>query len=99
MVATDDSALSLNRSTNGQMMACSPKAVSPQESTVEVTNGRDDVDWAGVVLGDLENDFSHVPKLFEECPWLCSEGAMGRLKMEDLDCFMSIKAETTSAKR
>ena len=66
MVAIDGSALSFKRSTNGKMITCSPKAVSPQESTVEVTNGRDDVDWVGVVLGDLENDFSHVPKLFEE---------------------------------
>ena len=80
-------------------MACSPKAVSPQASTAEVANGRDDVDGVGVVLGDLENDFSHVPKLFGECPWLCSEGEMARLKMEDFDCFMSIRAETTSAER
>ena len=66
MVAIDGSALSLERSTNGEMIACSPKAVSPQASTAEVANGRDDVDGVGVILGDLENDFSHVPKLFEE---------------------------------
>ena len=93
VVAIDDSALSLDRGTNREMIACSPKAVSPQESTVEVTNRREDVDWVGVVLGDLENNFGHRLQLFEEYPWLCSEGAgeMGRLEMlnllEDLDCF------------
>ena len=35
------------------MIACSPKAASPRESTVEETDGRDDVDWMGVVLWDL----------------------------------------------
>ena len=50
----------------------------------------------GVVLEDLENNFHG--QLFEECPWLCSEGAgeMGSLKMlrllENLDCFMLIRA-------
>ena len=97
VLAIDDSALSLHRRTNREMIACSPKAVSQRESTVEVTNGRDDVVWEGVVLEDLENDFSHVLKLVEECPWLGSEGAreMG-LKtlnlLEDLDCFMPIRA-------
>ena len=48
----------------------------------------------GVMLEDLENNFHG--QLFEECPWLCSEGVgeLRRLKMlsllEDLDCFMSI---------
>ena len=56
MVAIDDSTLSLERSTNGEMIACSPKAVSPR---VEETNGRDDVDWVDVALGDLENIFGH----------------------------------------
>ena len=37
------------------MIACSREAVSPWESTVEETNGRDDVDWVGV-LRDLENN-------------------------------------------
>ena len=75
------------------MIACSPK-VSPRESTVEETNERDDVDWLGVVLRDLENNFGIFRlELFGEYPWFCSEGAseMGRLKMlktlEDLDCF------------
>ena len=57
VVAIDDSTLSLERSTNGEMIACSPKAVSSRESTVEETNGRDDVDWVGVVLQRLENNF------------------------------------------
>ena len=98
VLAMDDSALSLQRRTNREMIACSPKAVSQRESTVEVTNGRDEVDWEGVVLGDLRNDFSHVLKLVrEECPWLCSEGAREvGLKtlnlLEDLDCFMPIRA-------
>ena len=38
------------------MIACSPKATSPRESTVEETDGRDDVDLLGVVLRDLENN-------------------------------------------
>jgi hypothetical protein len=68
------------------MIACSPKAVSLRESTVEESNARDDVDWVGVVLGDLENNFRHGLQ-----PWLCSEGVgeMDRLEMlnllEDLD--------------
>jgi hypothetical protein len=88
VVAIDDSTLSLERSTNGEMIACSPKAVSPCESTVEETNGRDDVDWVGVVLRDFRNNFGN----FRLQPWFCSEevGEMGRLKMlnllEDLDC-------------
>ena len=76
------------------MIACSPKAVSPRESTVAETNERDDVDWLGVVLGDLENIFGNFRlELFGEYPWFCSEGAseMGRLKMlnmlDDLDCL------------
>ena len=77
----DDSTLSLERNTNEEMIACSPKAVSPRESTVG-----EDVDWVGVVLGDLENNFGHRLRLFE----LCS-GEMGRLEMlnllEDLDCL------------
>ena len=48
------------------MIACSPKTISPWESTVEVTNGTDDVDWVDVVLGDLESNFHG--QLFEECP-------------------------------
>ena len=52
----DGSTLNLERSTNGEMIACSPDAVSPRGSTAEETNGRDDVDWAGVVLRDLENN-------------------------------------------
>ena len=55
---------SLERSMNGEMMACSPKEVSPGESTIEETNGRDDVDGMGV---DLEENF----RSFEEYPWLC----------------------------
>ena len=39
------------------MIACSPKAVSPPESTVEETNSRDDADWVNVVLRSLENNF------------------------------------------
>ena len=75
------------------MIACSPEPVSPRESTVEESNGRNDVDGVGVVLGDLEDNFGNRLQLFEEFPWLCSEGAseMGRLKMlnllEDLDCL------------
>ena len=56
VVASDDSILSLERSTNGEMIACSPKTVSPRESNIEDTNGRDDVDWVGFVLRDLENN-------------------------------------------
>ena len=41
------------------MIACSPKAVSPLEYAVEETDGRDDVDWVGVVLRGLENNFGH----------------------------------------
>ena len=74
VVAIDDSTLSLERSTNGEMKACSPKAVSPGESAVGETNGRDDVDRVGVVLGDLENNFGHRLLLSEEHPWFCSEG-------------------------
>ena len=44
VVALDDSTSSLGRSTNGEMIVCSPKAVSPQKSTVEEKDGRDDVD-------------------------------------------------------
>ena len=90
VIAIDDSTLGLERSTNGEMIAYSPKAVSSRESTVEETNGRDDVDWLGVVLGDLENNLGHRLRLFEG---LCSEGAgeMCRLEMlnllEDLDCL------------
>ena len=89
----DDSTLSLKRSMNGEIIACSPEAVSLRESTVEEAKGRDDVDWVGVVLGELENNLGHRLQLFGEYPWLCSEGAseMGRLKMlnmlEDLDCL------------
>ena len=70
------------------MIAYSPKAVSPRESTVPETNGIDDVDWVGVVLGDLENNFRHGFQLFEEFPLLCSEGAgeMGRLN-QNFDCL------------
>jgi hypothetical protein len=93
VVAIDDSTLSLERSTNGDRIACSPKAVLPRESTVEETNGRDDVDWVGVVLLDLDNNFGNRLLLFEGYPWLCSEGAgeIGRLEMlnllENLDCL------------
>jgi hypothetical protein len=69
------------------MIACSPKVVSPRESSVEETNGRGDVDW---VLRDLENNFGNKLRFFEEFPWLCSEGAgeMSRSKMlEDFDCL------------
>ena len=71
------------------MIAGSPEAVSPRESTVEETNGRDDVDWVGVVLGDLEDDLGNRLQLFEGYPWLCPEGAgeMGSLKLKDLDCL------------
>jgi hypothetical protein len=85
--------LSLERNTNRETISCSPKAVSPRESTVEETNGRDDVDWVGVVLRDLENNFGNRLQLFEEFPWFCSEGAgeMGRLEvlnlLEDLNCL------------
>ena len=72
VVAIDDSTLDLERSTNGEMIACSPKAVSSRESTVEETDGRDDIDWVDVVLGDLENNLDHRLRLFEEYPWLCS---------------------------
>ena len=44
VVAIDDSKLSLERSTNGEMIVCSPKADSPRESTAEETDGREDVD-------------------------------------------------------
>ena len=87
----DDSTLSLKRSMNGEIIACSPEAVSLRESAVEEAKGRDDVDWVGVVLGESENNFGH--RLFEEYLWLCSEGAseMGRLEMlnplKDLDCL------------
>ena len=91
VAAIDDSTLSLERSRNGEMIAYSPKAVSPREPTVPKTNGIDDVDWVGVVLGDLENNFRHGFQLFEEFPWLCSEGAgeIGRLGMlnQDFDCL------------
>ena len=76
------------------MIACSPKAVWPRESTVEETNERDDVDWVGVVLGDLKNNFGNFRlQLFGEYPWFCSEGVgeMGGVKtlnlLEDLDCL------------
>jgi len=68
-------------------LACSPKAISPRESNVEETNGRDDVDWVGVVLRDLEDNISNrlEVQLFEEFPWLldCSEGAseIGHLRL------------------
>ena len=95
VVAIDDSTLSLERSTNGEMLACSPKAVSPRESTIEETNARDDIDWVGVVLRNLENNFGQRLQLFEESAWLCSArvGEMGRLEMsllnllEDLECL------------
>jgi hypothetical protein len=115
VVAVDDSTLCLESSTNGQMIGCSPEAVSPRESTVEETSDRrDDVDSVGVVvLGDLEDDFGHRLLIFEECPWLPSEGAgeIGRLKMlnilEDFDCLelcglsfaMSIKASSCCSRR
>ena len=88
MVAIDDSTLNLERSTNGEMIACSPEAVSPRESTIEEANGRHDVDWVGVVLGYLEDDFGNRLQLFEGYPLLCPEGAgeMG-LKLKDLDCL------------
>ena len=57
VIPIGDSTSSLERSTNGEMIVCSPKAVSPRESTVEETDGRDNVDRVGVVLRDLENDF------------------------------------------
>ena len=94
VTAIDDSTLSLEISKNRETIACSPKAVSPQESTVEETNKSDDVDWVGVVLRDLESNFGNFRlELFGEYPWFCSERAseMGRLKMlnmlEDLDCL------------
>ena len=89
MVVIDDSTLSLERSTNGEKIACSPKAVSLRKYTVEETNGRDDVDWVGVVLGDLEDDLGNRLQLFEGYPWLCPEeaGEMGRLELKDLDCL------------
>jgi len=76
-------------------VACSPNAVSPRESNVEETNGRDDVDWVRVVLRDLEDNFGNKleVQLFEEFPWLSSKGAgeIGRLKLlnqlEDLECL------------
>ena len=71
VVALDDSTLSLERSTNGEMIACLPETVSPRESTVEETNGRDDVDWVGFVLWDLENNGR--PKMLN--------------LLEDLDCL------------
>ena len=74
VVAIDDSTLSLERSTNGEMKACSPKAVSPGESAVGETNGRDDVDWAGFVLRDLEkNGRPRMLNLLEDldCLELC----------------------------
>ena len=65
VVAIDDSTLSLERGTTGEMIVYSPKADSPRElSTVEETDGRDDVDRVGVVLRDLENDFGKR-QLFE----------------------------------
>ena len=83
MAAIDDSTLILERSRNGEMIAYSPKATSLRESTVPETNGRDDVVWVDVVLGDLENNFRHGFQLFEEFPWLFSEGAgeVARLEM------------------
>ena len=53
---------------NGEIIACSPEAVSLRESTVEEAKGRDDVDWVGVVLGELENNFGHRLQLFGEYP-------------------------------
>jgi hypothetical protein len=92
VVAIDDSIFSLERNTNRGMIAYSPKAVLPRESTVEEDNERDDVDWLGVVLGDLENNFGNFRlELFGEYPWSCSDSEgpseMGRLKLEDLDCL------------
>ena len=89
----DDSTCSSKSSTNGEMIAFSPNAVSPRESTVEEANGRDDVNRAGVVLGDLEDNFGHKLLLFEEYPWFCSRGVveMDHLEMlnllEALDCL------------
>ena len=57
------------------MIACSPKAVSPREYTVEETDGRDDDDWVSVVLWNSENNFGNR-QLFEGSPWLCFEGAV-----------------------
>ena len=57
------------------MIVCSPKAVSPREYTVEEKDGRDNDDWVGVVLRDLENHFGER-QLFKESPWLCSEGTV-----------------------
>ena len=53
------------------MMACSPKTVSPRESSVEETNRRDKVNWVGVVLWDLETNGS--PKMLNP--------------LKDLDCL------------
>jgi hypothetical protein len=65
VLAIDDSILSLERSTKGEMIACLPKAVLPRESAVEGTNGRDDIDWVGVVLGSFEKKFGNRLLLFE----------------------------------
>ena len=59
VVATDDSTLSLERSPNGEMVACSPEAVSPQESTGVETNGGDDVDSVGMVGEKSTDKISH----------------------------------------
>ena len=67
VVAIDDSTISLERSTNEEMIARPPDAVSPRESTVEETNGRDDVDWLSNVRQDLESDFNRFQH------WFCSE--------------------------
>ena len=48
---------------------------SPRETSVEGTNGRDDVDWVGVVLRGLRNNFGNR-QLSEEFPKVCSEGVV-----------------------
>ena len=53
------------------MIVCLPKAVSPGETTVEEKEGRDDDDWVGVVLWNLENNFGNR-QLFAGSPWLWS---------------------------
>ena len=66
------------------MIACSPKAASPRESTVEETDGGDDVDWLGVVLRDLENNGR--PKMLN----LLKD--LDCLKLCELSFAMSIRA-------
>ena len=77
------------------MIACSPKAVSPREYTVEETDGRDDDDWVSVVLWNLENNFGNR-QLFEGSPWLCFEGAVSfgvhvvNMRMAKITCYKQL---------